>query len=317
MSKKNCFSSYVKCGEVYHTKLPNKLDESEPPIVLAEVNVNTKHISRLCVLIKFSEFIHFALLGLNPKLYIVYRLARQDGCSEHAQILQEWEFEFESSDKVEIANIDTNQPTVLNYCDCLDKCISHGIIYRLEIIRIQTNNVKSFGLTNESITATLLRGGHGDSTSHLPYVNCGKVFNPVLPLHLSKEGEPVVLTQLIINTECNNDICVLINFSSFVTSILKDGHFNNLTFRLVKTSSDCITEFLEEWRFRRSFVNDTNIIEPLVYNHCECLNCGFNMDCTYTMQLVEAELSKESSYNISQKSMTAQVFLGKDQQGLC
>lgn len=317
MSRKSCLPSHVKCGKVYQTDLPNKLDASEPPIVLAEVNVNTKHIPRPYILVKFSEFINFTLVGLNPKLNILYRLVRKDGYSKYAQILQEWEFEFESSEMLEIANVDTNQPTVLNYCDCLDKYISNRIIYRLEIVQIETNNVKSYGLTNKSITATVTRGVYGGSKSYLPYIKCGKVFNPILPLYLSKEDEPIALTQLTINTERNNNICVLINFSSFIASTLKEGRFNNLTFRLVKTCSDCTTKLLKEWPFRRAFVNDTNIKEPLVYNYCECLNSKFNISCTYTIQLVEAELSEESFYNISQKSITAQVYLGKDQQGLC
>ncbi|CAH2213900.1 DUF4489 domain-containing protein [Tepidibacter aestuarii] len=317
MSIKSCLPSYIKCGEVYQTELPNNLEKSEPPIVLAEVNVNTKYIPRPFVLVKFSEFINFTLLGLNPKLNITYRLVRKDVCSEYAQILQEWEFGLESLEMLEIANLDTNQPTVLSYCDCLDENISNRIIYRLEIIQIETNNVKSYGLNNKSITATVIRGLHGCSKNYLPYIKCGKVFNPVLPLHLTKEDEPIVLTQLTINIESNNNACVLINFSSFITSVLKEGRFNNLTFRLVKTCSDCTTTVLKEWPFRRVFVNDTNIKEPLVYNYCECLNSKFNLSCTYTIQLVEAELSKESFYNISQKSMTAQAYLGKDQQGLC
>lgn len=316
MSIKSCLPSYIKCGKVYKTELPDNLDKSEPPIVLAEISINTKYIPRAFVLVKFSTFINFTLLGLNPKLNITYRLVRKNVCSEHAQILQEWEFGFASLDTLEIANLDTNQPTVLSYCDCLDKYTSNRIIYRLEIVQIETNNVKSYGLNNKSITATVIRGLKRCSKRYLPYIKCGKVFNPVLPLHLTKEDKPIVLTQLTINAESDNT-CVLINFSSFITSVLREGRFNNLTFRLVRTCSDCTTMVLKEWPFRRAFVNDTNIKEPLVYNYCECLNCKFNLSCTYKIQLVEAELSKESFYNISQKSMTAQVYLGKDQQGLC
>lgn len=319
MSKKSCLSSYVICGEIYNNILPDNLDLSEPPIVLGEVKVDTEDILAPYVLIKYSEFINFTLIGVNPKLNIIYRLIRQDQCLKYAQILQEWEFEFESSNILEIANVDTSQPTVLNYCDSLDEDISHKVIYKLEIIQIKTNNVKSYSFTNESITATVISGGYGKMEKCLPYIKCGRVFNPVLPTYLNNEDEPVVLSELIVDTEMNDHICVLINFSSFVTSILREGRFNNLTFRLVKTCSDFTTKVLQEWPFRRAFVNDTNIKEPLVYNYCECLNsepssCQFNRFCTYTLQLIEVELSKESSYNISEKSMTAQIYIGREQQ---
>ncbi|KAB3532172.1 DUF4489 domain-containing protein [Alkaliphilus serpentinus] len=322
------YSPHVKCGKIYQIDLPYRLDESEPPIVLAEVNVNTKDIPMPCILVKFSEFINFTLLGLNPKFNIIYRLVREDRYLSYPQILKEWEFEFESSEMLEIANVDTNQPTVLDYCDCLDRYTSGRITYRLEIVQIETNNVTSYGLTNKSFTAIVINGLKEEGKRHnsyfldrnlgfIPYVKCGKVFDPVLPIKLSKEDPPVILTQLIINTERNNDLCILINFSSFVTSILKEDHFNNLTFRLVKSCSDFTTQVLREWPFRRVFVNDTNIKEPLVYDYCECLNSKFDRHCTYTFALVEAELSEKSFYNISQKSMTAKVYSGKHQQGLC
>ncbi len=155
------------------------------------------------------------------------------------------------------------------------------------------------------------------NNTFVPYVKCGEVFNPVLPLHLSKKDQPVVLTQLTINIARSSNTCVLINFSSFITSILKEGRFNNLTFRLVKIYSDLTTQVLKEWPFRRAFVNDTNIKEPLVYNYCECLKSAFNTCFTYRMELTEAQLSEKSYYDIIQKSMTAQVYCGRDQQGPC
>lgn len=312
MDRQN-YISFTKCGKILQPDLPNELDASEPSIVLAVVTVNTKDIPRPCVLIKFSEFINFSLLGLNPKLNILYRLIRKDKCSKYAQILQEWQFEFESSEILEIANLDTNQPTVLTFCDCLDQYVGDSITYRLEIVQIQTNNVRSYGLTNKSITATVM----SEAWNHIPFVKCARVFDPVLPIQLSKENQPVVLAQLTIIIEKNYSTSILVNFSSFITSILKEGRFNDLTFRLVKTYTDSATEVLKEWSFRRAFVNDTNIKEPLVYNYCECLNSKFNTCCTYAIELVKAELSEKSSYNISQKSMTAQVYCSTYQQRLC
>lgn len=81
----------------------------------------------------------------------------------------------------------------------------------------------------------------------------------------------------------------------------------------VRTCTDnSTTEVLEEWPFRRQFVNDTNIKEPLVFNFCECLHTNNDRWCTYTIELVEVKLSEQSFYNITQKSMTAQAFSGSD-----
>ncbi len=151
---------HVVCGRVFQPVLPDNLDASEPPIILAEVGVNTAHTPMPCVLVKFSEFINFTLLGVNPKIKILYRLVRKDKYSKYGQILQEWEFGFESSQMFEITNVDTNQPTVLNFCDCLDKHVHGRIDYRLEIVQIETNSVKSYGFTNKSITATVISGVH-------------------------------------------------------------------------------------------------------------------------------------------------------------
>lgn len=310
--------SYVYCGKVFQPVLPDVLSPSEPPIVLAEVTVDTRHIASPRVLVKFSEFIAITMLGLNPRLYIVYRLIRIENSGD-AQILQEWEFEFESSNIKEIANVDTNQPTVLTYCDDLDQYVSHNITYQFEIIQIETNNVKDYEITNKSITGTILSSGHiypersyGNQIRYKqstePFVKCGKVYNPVLPLYLSKEEKPVKLTQVSFDIINGCNICILIDFSGFVTSVLKEERFNDLTFRLVKKEDNLDEVLLEEWPFRRAFVNDTNIKEPVVYDFCECMSAKFDKHYMYTIELAEAELSEESYYNISQKSMTAQVY---------
>ncbi|RBW67897.1 DUF4489 domain-containing protein [Bacillus taeanensis] len=162
---------FVKCGKVFNPDLPTQLDPSEPPILLAEVHVNTKRIARPCVLVKFSEFINVSLLGLNPKIKILYRLVREQRKIKDAQILQEWEFEFEASEVLEIANVDTNQPTVLNFCDCLDFNVSENLTYKLEIVQIETNSVRSYNITNKSITATVIREApeHIKKSKRSPY----------------------------------------------------------------------------------------------------------------------------------------------------
>ncbi len=319
---KNSGRPCIYCGKVFQPSLPNELSPSEPPIVLAEVNVDTGYIARPRVLVKFSEFIAIKILGLNPKLKITYRLVRTDKCTEDVQILQEWKFEFESSHVIEIANVDTNQPTVLNFCD---QYVSYSIIYKLEIIQIETNSVMNYSITNKSITGTVLnseqicckrlnREPAIYKQGNEPFAKCGRVYNPVLPLHLSKEEKPVKLTQVSFDIINDCSLCILINFSGFVTSVLKDERFNNLTFRLVKKVDNSKEAILEEWPFRRAFVNDTNIKEPVVYNVCDCLNAKFDRHYIYTMELVEAELSGNSYYDISQKSMTAQIYFGTDKQ---
>ena len=149
---------FVTCGKVFEPALPDQLMPYEPPILLAEVRVNPKKRSRPCVLVKYSEFITLSFLGLNPKLTLTYRLVRETKLNGKAQILQEWDFGFDSLEVFEVTTIDTNQPTVLTFCDCLDGEKDEEIIYKLEIVQIDTNSVKNFAITNQLITATVIQG---------------------------------------------------------------------------------------------------------------------------------------------------------------
>ncbi|WP_458025798.1 DUF4489 domain-containing protein [Pseudalkalibacillus sp. Hm43] len=302
---------------------------------------NQRDERNVCVLVTFSEFINFALLGLNPKLSIIYRFVRMNHGSHDAQILQEYEFLFESARADEVANVTTNQPTVLTVCDCMDKGTSGSFTYRLEITQIDSNSLENLEIVNKSITATVLdeqtenndiqmrRGPRGpllflDRNFSLPkkttngqaFVACGRVFNPVLPLRLSVSDPPVVLTQVTVRPEVVKKPCVLVNFSGFLTSILRNADFSNLTFRLVKSRTDGSgRKVLQTWPFLREFVSDTNIKEPIVFNFCDCLDdVKADAEILYTFELIEATLSQQSSYNITQKSMTAQVYTGIDQQ---
>ncbi len=331
---------FVKCGKVFDTNLPDSLDMSMPPIVLGEVKVEVPDQRNVSVLVKFSEFIEFALLGLNPKLSIVYRLVRVNQRSNDAQILQEWEFLFESARVNEVGNLTTNQPTVLTVCDCLEAGSSGPITYRLEITQIDTNSLNNLEIVNKSITATVLdeqtednhhrmrRGPRGPllfldrnfslpkkTASGEPFIACGKSFNPVLPLRLTANEPPVVLTQVSVRPEAVKNPCVLVNFSGFLTSILRNADFSNLTFRLVKSRTDGSGRtVLQTWPFLREFVSDTNIKEPIVFNFCDCLDDKADAAILYTFELIEVALSRQSSYNITQKSMIAQVYSGIDQQ---
>ena len=314
--------SFIKCGEIFDPELPSSLDQSQPPVVLAEVTVNADCIPNPCVLVKFSEFINFEILGIDPTLVILYRLVRKDNTTNNEQILQQWQFQFESAEIIEATNVNTNQPTVLNYCDCLDEFVGEHLTYQIQIVQVQTNSVIGYGITNKSITATVISCVDDDCLdnkreSYIPFIECGKVFNPILPITLTEADKPVPLAQVTISFEEGTNICTLINFSGFLTSVLKEEDFNELIFRLVRTCSNSAQKVLRSWQFRRAFVNDTNIKEPIVYNYCECLNPKFDGCCTYVFELVKASLSQDSYYDITQKSMTAQVYIGKDQQGLC
>ncbi|WP_349408513.1 DUF4489 domain-containing protein [Pseudalkalibacillus sp. SCS-8] len=162
---------------------------------------------------------------------------------------------------------------------------------------------------NKQMSTVVTNQGHQKKS--VPFVKCGKVFNPVLPLKLTKKGTPVILTQVTVNTERITEPCILINFSCFVTSILRQQNFVSLIFRLVKSSSDDNKqEVLRTWPFKRELVTDTNIKEPVVFNFCEWLATDNGGTFTYTIELVSVDLSKQTSYNITQKSMTAQVFCG-------
>lgn len=149
---------FVKCGKVFEPELPDQLRPYEPSILLAEVRVNPKKRSRPCILVKYSEFITLSFLGLNPKLTLTYRLVRETNSNEKAQILEEWDFGFDSLEVFEVTTVDTNQPTVLTFCDCLDDEMDEDIIYKLEIVQIDTNSVKNFAITNQLITATVIQG---------------------------------------------------------------------------------------------------------------------------------------------------------------
>ncbi|QHE51519.1 DUF4489 domain-containing protein [Pontibacillus sp. HMF3514] len=157
MEPKDCVP-FLRCGKTFNPSLPNQLSFNQRPIVLAEVQIDPQSLENPCILIKYSEFIQFTLLGFQPLLSITYRLVRSTQNFLAQRTLDEWVFEFESPEPQEIGNLDTNQPTVLNYCDCLESNVQSPIIYRIEIARIATNNTQNFSILNKNITATAICG---------------------------------------------------------------------------------------------------------------------------------------------------------------
>lgn len=144
---------------------------------------------------------------------------------------------------------------------------------------------------------------------NLPFMKCGKVFNPVWPLQLDKSDAPVKLAQVTVDLQSiQQPTCMLIDFSSFVTSILREERFVDLAFALVRTCDGRQRpKVLQVWPFRRTFGNDMNIKEPVVFDFCDCLK-STHRRCTYSMYLIRASVSEQTSYDITNKSINAQVY---------
>jgi hypothetical protein len=145
--------------------------------------------------------------------------------------------------------------------------------------------------------------------TNAPFLECGKVFNPILPLQLSRKDVSVKLAQVTLNFDEMENPCLLITFSCFITSILRGERFNDLVFALVKSCDEhSRPEVIKVWPFRRVFEADMNTKEPVVFAYCDCISTEGETGCTYTMELVRAHLSEQSSYDITNKILTAQVF---------
>ncbi|MDP5276735.1 DUF4489 domain-containing protein [Chengkuizengella axinellae] len=141
-----------------------------------------------------------------------------------------------------------------------------------------------------------------------PFIKSGKVFQPVLPLQLSQDDPLVALTQVSVNANEIDKPCILINFSGFMTTFLREERYGEFIFSLKRFCLNTShSETLIEWPFTRAFVNDTNIKEPIVYNYCDCLS-EKNGFYAYQFGLTYIKLSEKSSFNITKKSMTAQVY---------
>ena len=300
-------SSYITAGQIYEPELPSQLNPSEPPILLADVVTRYKELATPQISVIFSEFIEFSLLGVNPILEMTYQLIRTSHTINNSQILNEWTFRFNSEELLELGNVATIQPTVLTYTDDLiyelnlDSCVT----YQLQLVLIKTNQVKELVLSNKSFIANVVSQAY---ENQLPYINEGKLFNPILKTQLTKFDDPLVLSRVPVNYVGYQEQAVEINFSCFVTSVLNEERENELVFRLVRYDECGCVKPLARWTFRRVFVNDTVISEPVVYNYCENIKESLRTTYVYEMQLVKAALSTNSYYDISQKSMTLKSY---------
>lgn len=300
----------IRCGRVFDPQLPFELASYEPPIKLAQIILDMPSRSQTHVQLKFSEFISFTLAIFNPKLALTYRLVRYSYIDYRceSEILQEWAFGLEGTRLLEINNVATIQPTVLNYVDTLMNWEAKRYTYELQLTTIETSNVLEYALINKSFIATYISQETYDRRDPTTYLVNGNVKNPLLPLSLTPQDNPVSLAEVMTKKATDREENVFINFSGFVTSNLKGTYFNDLVFKLIKVRQDGCVVPLDQWAFRRAFINQTEIKEPIVYNYCDTLQACTGEQWTYKMLLVDARLSEESFYDITNKSLTAQVY---------
>lgn len=148
---------FLNCGKVFKVNLPDVLNRNDPPINLAAVKVNIRNIEMPCVLFNYSQLLEFEISDFNPALSIVYRLVRSSNHARKIRVLEEWNFRASEVFPTMVQDINTIEPLVLNFCDCLNKISDESIIYILQIKEIMTNNT-TFNITNQEISAIVSCG---------------------------------------------------------------------------------------------------------------------------------------------------------------
>jgi hypothetical protein len=144
---------FLKCGKVFNVKVPNRITKKDLPIVLAAVSVNTKNIQMPCVLVNYSQVLQFDIFDFNPSLSIVYRLVRQSNRTGKPKLLEEWNFRASEIFPTRVrGDINTIEPLVLNFCDCLENDNEDSFTYIVQIADIASNNA-AFRITNQEISA--------------------------------------------------------------------------------------------------------------------------------------------------------------------
>ncbi|MDP5276736.1 DUF4489 domain-containing protein [Chengkuizengella axinellae] len=156
MSNKVC-SPTLKCGKIFSVNLPSELTINDPPIDLAQVKVNIENLKKPCVQLNYSQNIQFEVYGLNPSFSIVYRLVRTNGKTDGTIFLEEWSLTFSEVYATTIPNINTIEPLVVNYCDCI--CVKgvESFTYTLQLAKVTTTNC-NYNITNEVISAIAICG---------------------------------------------------------------------------------------------------------------------------------------------------------------
>lgn len=151
------FMPVLYCGRINEVDLPNELTEKDKPINLAEVKVNTRNMKMPCVLINYSQNLAFEFSDFNPKLSIVYRLIRKSNHTGSRKVLESWNYRVSEVIPTIVQEVNTIEPLVLNFCDCLSNSYNKAFTYILQIAEIITDNT-TFNITNQEMSAIVSHG---------------------------------------------------------------------------------------------------------------------------------------------------------------
>lgn len=131
----------LNCGKIFQIELPNELSKYNPPINLASLKVCTRNIEKSCILINYSQNLAFSIFDFNPELILFYRLIRKSDDTGRISILEQWKYMASEVIPTIVQEVNTIEPLVLNYCDCLDNhCFEESVTYIFQITEVITQN---------------------------------------------------------------------------------------------------------------------------------------------------------------------------------
>lgn len=148
---------FLSCGKVCKYSFSNYLIKNSKPINLALVKVDTRNIENPHILINYSQNLEFEIGEFNPKLSIVYRLIRKSNHTEYTRVLECWNYKASEVIPTTVEAVNTIEPLVLNFCDCLGDSCDNSFTYILQIVEIITENT-SFNITNQEMYAIVNYG---------------------------------------------------------------------------------------------------------------------------------------------------------------
>lgn len=149
--------AFLNCGKVCKDSFPNELTKNNKPINLALVKVDTRNIEKPHALINYSQNLEFEIGGFNPKLSIVYRLIRKSNHKGRTRVLECWNYKVSEVIPTTVQAVNTIEPLVLNFCDCLGDSCDNSFTYILQIVEIITENT-CFNITNQEMSAIVSYG---------------------------------------------------------------------------------------------------------------------------------------------------------------
>ncbi len=146
------------CGKIYKVNLPDELTIDCPPINLASIKVNIRNIKKPCVLINYSQNLSFSILDFNPILCLVFRLIRESNHTGNLSILEQWNYKASEVIPTIVQEVNTIEPLVLNFCDCLiSHCDEECFTYIVQITEIITQNT-TYNISNQEISGIVCSG---------------------------------------------------------------------------------------------------------------------------------------------------------------